>query len=118
MGPVFTWLDDRKDYVEVRHVSIGKVHKVAVVVVALTDRDGRIRLISARPASRKEKGSDLMGWCDFVAELFRWVKRRRRYTMRSGAYGDGDVWFGRRSNGPALKSSYYFFLVEDPAGQS
>ena len=54
-GPVLTWLDERKDYGEVRHVSIGKVGNVAVVVVAHTDRDGRIRLISARPASRKER---------------------------------------------------------------
>ena len=54
-GPVLTWFDDRKDYGEVRHVSIGKVDNVAVVVVAHTDRDGRIRLISARPASRKER---------------------------------------------------------------
>ena len=56
-GPVLTWVDDppRKDYGEIRHVSIGKVDKVAVVVVAHTDRDGRIRVISARPASRKER---------------------------------------------------------------
>ena len=33
---------------------MGMVNNVAVVVVAHTDRDGRICLISARPASRKE----------------------------------------------------------------
>ena len=54
-GPVLTRFDDRRDYGEVRHVSIGNVDNVAVVVVAHTDRDGRIRLISARPASRKER---------------------------------------------------------------
>ena len=53
-GPVLTWVDERMDYGEVRHVSIGKVGN-AVVVVAHTDRDGRMRLISARPASRKER---------------------------------------------------------------
>ena len=56
-GPVPTWVDDRKDYGEIRHVSIGKVDKMAVVVVAHTDRDGPIRVISARPASRKERQS-------------------------------------------------------------
>ncbi|WP_428098077.1 BrnT family toxin [Candidatus Rariloculus sp.] len=54
-GLVLTWLDDRKDYGEVFHVTIGKVDKVAVVVVAHTDRDGRVRPISARPGSRKER---------------------------------------------------------------
>ena len=54
-GPVLTWLDDREDYGEVRRISIGKVGKAAVVVVAHTNRDGRIRVISARPASRKER---------------------------------------------------------------
>ena len=53
-GPVLTWVDERMDYGGVRHVSIGKVGN-AVVVVAHTDRDGRMRLISARPASRKER---------------------------------------------------------------
>ena len=53
-GPVLTWVDERMDYGEVRHVSIGKVGN-AVVVVAHTDRDGRMRLIPARPASRKER---------------------------------------------------------------
>ena len=53
-GPVLTWVDERMDYGEVRHVSIGKAGN-AVVVVAHTDRDGRMRLISARPASRKER---------------------------------------------------------------
>ncbi len=54
-GPVLTWLDERRNYGELRHVSIGRVDNVAVVVVAHTDRDGRIRSISARPASRKER---------------------------------------------------------------
>ena len=54
-GSFLTWLDDREDYGEVRRISIGKVSKAAVVVVAHTDRDGRIRVISARPASRKER---------------------------------------------------------------
>ena len=51
-GPVPTWFDDRGDYGKVRHISIWVVDNVTVVVLAFTDRDGRIRLISARTASR------------------------------------------------------------------
>ena len=54
-GPVLTWLDDRKDYGEDRYISVGKVESVALIVVAHTSRDDRIRLISARPAARKER---------------------------------------------------------------
>ena len=54
-GPVLTWLDDRQDYGEDRFISIGVVDAIAVIVVAHTDRSGRMRLISARPASRKER---------------------------------------------------------------
>ena len=53
-GPVVTSLDDRKEYGETRCISIGKAAD-AVLVVVHTERDGRIRLISARPASRKER---------------------------------------------------------------
>ena len=53
-GPVLTWQDNRKDYGEDRYISIGRVH-TALIVVAHTNRAGRIRLISARPASRKER---------------------------------------------------------------
>jgi uncharacterized DUF497 family protein len=52
------WLtspDRRKNYGEDRYVSIGQVGHAALIVVAHTRRDGRIRLISARPASRKER---------------------------------------------------------------
>ena len=40
---------------ETRYISVGEVDGVAIIVVAHTKRSGRIRLISARPASRKEK---------------------------------------------------------------
>ena len=53
-GPRVTWPVQRKDYGEDRHISLGRVEQ-ALIVVAHTDRDGRIRLISARPASRKER---------------------------------------------------------------
>ena len=53
-GPVFTRPDRRRDYGEARHVSIGRV-EAAIIVVVHTGRGGRMRLISARPASRKER---------------------------------------------------------------
>ena len=54
-GPVLTWLDTRLDYGEDRYVSIGQVEMGALLVVAHTMRNERTRLISARPASRKER---------------------------------------------------------------
>ena len=53
--PVLTWLDRRKNYGENRYTSIGEAGYEALIVVVHTRRDGRIRLISARPASRKER---------------------------------------------------------------
>ena len=53
-GPVVTGIDQRKDYGEDRYITIGRVTR-SLIVVAHTHREGRVRLISARPASRKEK---------------------------------------------------------------
>ena len=53
--PYRTSLDLRRDYGEDRYISVGEVDGVAVIVVAHTVRDGRTRLISARPASRRER---------------------------------------------------------------
>ena len=54
-GPVLTWLDNRMDYGEDRYISVGRVEPTALIVVAHTDREGRTRLISTRPASRRER---------------------------------------------------------------
>ena len=54
-GPVATLADRRRDYGEDRNISIGRVEPGALIVVAYTERHGRIRLISARPASRRER---------------------------------------------------------------
>ena len=54
-GPVATSPDRRRDYGEDRNISIGRVESRALIVVAHTERRGRIRLISARPASRNER---------------------------------------------------------------
>ena len=54
-GPVLTVRDDRVDYGEVREISIGTVDKSAILTVVHTDRQGKVRIISARPASARER---------------------------------------------------------------
>ena len=53
-GMIVTEIDGRKDYGEVRYRGIGTVQGKAMVVT-YTERFGRTRIISARPASRKER---------------------------------------------------------------
>ncbi len=55
-GTVLARPDTRRDYGEARCVSVGIID-LAVMVVAHTWRRDRLRLISARPASRKERRS-------------------------------------------------------------
>ncbi len=43
LGPVFTALDQRKDYGESRFISIGALSGIVFLVVAHTDRKGKIR---------------------------------------------------------------------------
>lgn len=54
-GRVLTVVDDRFNYGEVRKNSIGLVEGVLFLVVSHTDRQGVTRIISARPAKRKER---------------------------------------------------------------
>jgi uncharacterized DUF497 family protein len=54
-GAVLTVWDDRKEYGEVRKVSIGMVDDIAVLTVVHIDRQGKVRIISARPASDRER---------------------------------------------------------------
>ncbi|MFM9973677.1 MAG: BrnT family toxin [Beijerinckiaceae bacterium] len=54
-GVVLTHTDGRNDYGELREVSIGLAEGVAILAVAHTDRRGITRIISARPATRKER---------------------------------------------------------------
>jgi uncharacterized DUF497 family protein len=54
-GIVFTSLDRRFDYDEIREVSIGTLQGFVIVTVAHTERNGKIRLISARKATPKER---------------------------------------------------------------
>ena len=48
-------VDNRKDYGEVRASTIGKLEDEVIVLVVHTDRNGKIRIISARQAKRKER---------------------------------------------------------------
>lgn len=54
-GPTLTKIDDRRNYGEVRQITTGMVSPDIVLVVAHTDRGGKIRLISARKANRQER---------------------------------------------------------------
>ena len=58
-GPTVDLVDGRFDYGEVRTISLGLWDGIVVLSVTHTDRQGRIRLISARVAcrvaSRKER---------------------------------------------------------------
>jgi uncharacterized protein len=48
-------LDDRENYGEERFVIIGMAERYVLVTVAYTEREGRIRMISARRATRDEQ---------------------------------------------------------------
>ena len=53
--PIWTRVDDRHDYGEVREVSIGDIGNFVIVVVAHTERNNKTRIISARKATPKER---------------------------------------------------------------
>ena len=56
-GEVLTVADERYDYGEPRFLSLGelRIGEAVVIVVVHTERQKRVRLISARKASRKER---------------------------------------------------------------
>jgi uncharacterized protein len=53
VGDIYTILDDRKDYGEERFITFGLL-RGQVVVIAHTERDDRIRVISMRKALKYE----------------------------------------------------------------
>ena len=55
-GPVFTAPAKDKDG-EARFISYGRLADDVVIAVVHTERDGLTRLISARPAKRKERSA-------------------------------------------------------------
>ncbi len=54
-GTIISAPDIRYDYGESREVTIGMMDDCVIIVVVHTDRQGVIRIISARPANRKER---------------------------------------------------------------
>jgi uncharacterized DUF497 family protein len=54
-GEQLTFRDKRKAYGEDRFISIGIMGSITVIAVVHTDRKGNTRIISARPANRKER---------------------------------------------------------------
>jgi uncharacterized DUF497 family protein len=54
-GFTFDSIDESCAYDEIREISIGKMDGNVILVVVHTDRDGVCRIISARPALKKEK---------------------------------------------------------------
>lgn len=53
--PTYEVTDDRMDYGETRYIAIGNNSKMTVITVVYTEREGKIRLISARRANKQEK---------------------------------------------------------------
>ncbi len=54
-GDCLTWFDNRKDYSEIREITIGEIKKNILIVIVHTDRFGNIRIISARKANQRER---------------------------------------------------------------
>lgn len=54
-GIVFTAIDERFDYGEIREISIGAIQGVVIVTVVHTEKNQFIRIISARKATRQER---------------------------------------------------------------
>lgn len=54
-GDVLTGVDSRRDYGETRYISIGAIEGLIVIAVVHTDRNGIVRIISARLANRRER---------------------------------------------------------------
>jgi hypothetical protein len=54
-GIVFTSIDERFDYGEIREISIGAIQGIVIVTVIHTERAEVIRIISARKATPKER---------------------------------------------------------------
>jgi hypothetical protein len=60
-SPTLEWADERRDYGERRMIALGQADGYVLIVV-YSDRDDARRIISARPANRKEREK----WRSFV----------------------------------------------------
>ncbi len=65
-GLVFTSIDDRFDYGEIREISIGSIEGVVILTVTHTERSGVTRIISARKATPKERKK----YYEYLSETF------------------------------------------------
>ena len=52
---MYELVDNRQDYGEVRYIGIGRNNQMIVLTVVFTERESRIRIISARRANKKER---------------------------------------------------------------
>jgi uncharacterized protein len=52
---VITAQDNRKNYGEDRFISIGMIADVFIIIVVHTNRNGKLRIISARRANERER---------------------------------------------------------------
>lgn len=55
MFPIIEYEDNRQDYGEVRKIATGRNTENFLMTVVYTFRNGKIRIISARPANKKER---------------------------------------------------------------
>jgi len=62
-GATFTFEDDRSKYSEDRYITLGLLHG-AVVVIAHTEREDVIRVISMRKATKNEQRVYFEGFAD------------------------------------------------------
>jgi uncharacterized DUF497 family protein len=53
--PLFVYLDERHSQKEVRYYAMGRTHEGRTLFLSFTIRANRVRIISARHQSRKEK---------------------------------------------------------------
>ena len=53
--PTYEISDTRFNYGETRYIAIGSNNQMVIMTVVYTEREGRIRIISARRANKQEK---------------------------------------------------------------
>ncbi len=53
--PMYEIVDTRFQYDEVRYIGIGRNNQMLIFTVVYTEREARIRIISARRANKQEK---------------------------------------------------------------
>ena len=66
-GVIFTRIDNREGYNEIRKISTGELDNQIIIAVVHTDRGGSTRIISARLANRKERNK-YYDYCKKITE--------------------------------------------------